>query len=60
MGGCQNYGRFLGILHIRCRIITGIPKRAIILTSTHVDSRAEGFGPLAKDYSRLVRDCKTG
>ena len=27
MGGCQNYGPFLGTLHIRCRIIIGIQKR---------------------------------
>ena len=24
MGGCQNYGPFLGTLKIRCRIIRGI------------------------------------
>ena len=24
MGGCQNYGPFLGSLNIRCRIIIGI------------------------------------
>ena len=27
MGGCQNYGPFLGTLNIRCRIIIGYPKR---------------------------------
>ena len=27
MGGCQNYGPFLGILNIRGRIIIGTPKR---------------------------------
>ena len=27
MGGCQNYGPFLGTLNIRCRIILGYPKR---------------------------------
>ena len=26
MGGCQNYGPFLGTLNIRCRIIIGIQK----------------------------------
>ena len=26
MGGCQNYGTFLGTLNIRCRIIMGIQK----------------------------------
>ena len=36
MGGCQNYGPFLGALNIRCRIITGTQKGIIILTSTHI------------------------
>ena len=27
MGGCRNYGPFLGTLNIRCRIIIGIQKR---------------------------------
>ena len=27
VGGCQNYGPFLGTLNIRCRIIIGIQKR---------------------------------
>ena len=36
MGGCQNYGPFLGTLKIRCRIIMGIQKRIIILTTTHM------------------------
>ena len=27
MGGCQNYGPFLGTLNIRCRSIVGIQKR---------------------------------
>ena len=36
MGGCQNYGPFLGTLNIRCRIIMGIQKGTIILTTTHV------------------------
>ena len=29
MGGCQNYGPFLGTLNIRGRIIIGYPKRAL-------------------------------
>ena len=37
MGGCQNYGPFLGILNIRCRIIIGIQKGTIILTTTHME-----------------------
>ena len=40
MGGCQNYGPFLGTLNIRCRIIIGIQKGTIILTTTHMISSA--------------------
>ena len=36
MGGCQNYGPFLGTLNHRCRTITGIQKGTIILTTTHI------------------------
>ena len=36
MGGCQNYGPFLGTLYIRCRIIIGTQKGTIILTTTHI------------------------
>ena len=36
MGGCQNYGAFLGTLNIRCRIVIGTPKGTIILTTTHM------------------------
>ena len=36
MGGCQNYGPFLGTLNIRGRIIIGIQKGTIILTTTHI------------------------
>ena len=36
MGGCQNYGSFLGTLNIRCRIIIGTQKGTIILTTTHI------------------------
>ena len=36
MGGCQNYGPFLGILNIRCRIIMGIQQGTIILTTTQM------------------------
>ena len=38
MGGCQNYGHFLGTLNIRCRIIIGIHKGTTILTTTHIQS----------------------
>ena len=37
MGGCQNYGPFLGTLNMRCRIIIGTPKGTIILTTTHIN-----------------------
>ena len=36
MGGCQNYGPFLGTLNIRCRIIIGTQKGTIILTTPQV------------------------
>ena len=35
MGGCQNYGPFLGP-KIRCRMIIGTQKGTIILTTTHI------------------------
>ena len=35
MGGCQNYGPFLGTLKIRCRTIIG-QKGTIVLTTTHL------------------------
>ena len=34
MGSCQNYGPFLGTLNSRGRIIIGIQKGTIILTTT--------------------------
>ena len=40
MGGCQNYGPFLGTLNIRCRIRIGIQKGTIILTTTHMSARS--------------------
>ena len=36
MGGCRNYDPFLGTLNIRCRIIIGMQKGTIILTTTHI------------------------
>ena len=36
MGGCQNYGPFLGTLDIRGRIIIGTQKGTTILTTTHM------------------------
>ena len=43
MGGCQNYGPFLGTLNIRCHTILGTQKGTIILTTTHI---SEGFSKL--------------
>ena len=43
LGGCQNYGPFLATLNIRCRIMTGIQKRTIILTTTHMVLGHSGF-----------------
>ena len=45
MGDCQNYDPFWGTLNIRCRIIIGIQKGTIILTSTHMDMSG---GPLTQ------------
>ena len=36
MGGCQNHGPFLDTLNSRCRIIIGIQKGTINLTTTHM------------------------
>ena len=36
MGGCQNCGPSLGTLNIRCRMIIGILKGIMILTTTHI------------------------
>ena len=36
LDGCQNFGPSLGTLKIRCCIIVGIQKGAIILTTTHL------------------------
>ena len=38
MGGCQKYGPFLGTLNIRGRIIIGIQKGTMILTTSHIVS----------------------
>ena len=40
MGGCQKYCPFLGTLNIRCRIIIGIQKGTIILTTTQKDPKS--------------------
>ena len=40
MGGCQNYGPFLGTLNNRCRIIIGTQKGTLILTTTNIETIA--------------------
>ena len=42
LGGCQNYDPFLGTLNIRCRVIIGIQKATIILTTTHLIPKDNG------------------
>ena len=36
MGGCQNYGPFVGTLNNRCRIKKRTPKGTLILTTTQI------------------------
>ena len=36
LGGCQNYGPFLGPYYNTAPIIQGTPKGTIILTTTHL------------------------
>ena len=58
MGGCQNYGPFLGTLNIRGRIIIGTQKGTIILTTTHIGAKInemEALGPF-KGYIGVYRD----
>ena len=43
VGGCQNYGPFLGTLNNRCRIIIGAQKGTLILTTTHVSLQVPWF-----------------
>ena len=40
LGGCQNYGPFLGTLNNRCRTIIGTQKGTIILTTAHLGTWA--------------------
>ena len=49
VGGCQNYGPFLGTLNIRCRIILGIQKGTIILTTTYVKSSYQDLKAVTLD-----------
>ena len=63
MGGCQNYGPFLGTLNIRGRIIIGTQKGTIILTTTHIEvmqgwcmDSSQGVG----NNERLLQDLPPG
>ena len=38
MGGCQNYGPFLGALNTRCRITLRTQNGTIVLTTTHIQT----------------------
>ena len=51
VGGCQNHGPFLGTQNIRCRIMIGMQKGTIILTTSYVRydsmrSRIEARAPM--------------
>ena len=60
LGGCQKYVPFLGTLNFGCRIIIGIQKGTIILTTNHLC-----FGPTGeaaverRGESFLHQACKT-
>ena len=60
VGGCQNYGRFLGTLNIRGRIIIGIQKGTISLTTTHIISIHTCLhdGRMTATRSRLRASCE--
>ena len=46
MGGCQNYGPFLGTLNIRGRSIVGTQRGTIVLTTSHIGFRVDSKHPL--------------
>ena len=46
LGGCQNYGPFLGTLNIRCRILIGTQKGTIILTTPHLFANSDEIAQL--------------
>ena len=48
LGGCQNYGPFLGTLNIRCRIIIRTQKGTLILTTTQLCVEIQSRKPLSK------------
>ena len=54
MGGCQNYGPFLGTLNIKCRTIFGTQKGTLILLTTHMDEQS--FVPWCRRDAESQRD----
>ena len=54
MGGCQKNGPFLGTLNIRCRIIIGIKKGAIILKTTRMSSLLPMAKVLVQELALVV------
>ena len=54
MGGCQNYGPFLGTLNNRCRIIIGTQRGTLILTTTHIQKPFQTVSSLS--LKPLVRE----
>ena len=58
VGGCQNYDPFWGTRNIRCRMIMGIQKGTIILTTTHVKLRQLRFvlSTVSKHTTSVVED----
>ena len=66
MGGCQKYDPVWGTLNIMCRIIMGIQKGTIILTSTYIhrqqikDAKAtSGLSNANKGHSGQALDGST-
>ena len=60
MGGCQNYGPFLGTLNGRCRIMVRIPKGTLISTTTHILVRTSAVCGLPESHSqgpRMISSC---
>ena len=57
MGGCQNYGPFLGTLNIRCRIILGIPKRDHNFDNhPHVSGQAQAKLRRGREAKHLTKE----
>ena len=58
MGGCQNYGPFLGTLNMRCRTVLGTQKGTITLTTTHIKTHTPRLNPdeLARNLKPYTQD----